>query len=115
MRNVARCWTYETSVLTDTELSNELPYNDYLSHYGPDFKLHPPIVSQQADNMNTRAYLESIRIRVAEHLKYLQGAPSVQMSEVPPSLCPVLGEVDNGSENDEIEDEDCDGFGDRKY
>ena len=31
-RNVARCWTYETSVLLDDDLSNELPYNgDLLS------------------------------------------------------------------------------------
>lgn len=26
IRNVARCWTYETSLLLDTEISNELPY-----------------------------------------------------------------------------------------
>lgn len=89
IRNVARCWTYETAVLQETELSNELPYNDYLSHYGPDYKLHPPIVNQQ-DNMNTRAYLEGIRIRVNEHLRFLQGAPSVQMQQIPPSLCPAV-------------------------
>ena len=26
-RNVARCWTYETSVLLDEQISNELPFN----------------------------------------------------------------------------------------
>ncbi len=26
VRNVARCWTYETSLLLDTDISNELPY-----------------------------------------------------------------------------------------
>ena len=26
IRNVARCWTYETSILLDTDISNELPY-----------------------------------------------------------------------------------------
>ena len=26
IRNVARCWTYETSLLLDTDISNELPY-----------------------------------------------------------------------------------------
>ena len=26
VRNVARCWTYETSLLLDSEISNELPY-----------------------------------------------------------------------------------------
>ncbi|XP_050017947.1 histone deacetylase 1-like, partial [Alexandromys fortis] len=29
IRNVARCWTYETVVALDTEIPNELPYNDY--------------------------------------------------------------------------------------
>ena len=30
VRNVARCWTYETSVLLDTEISNEIPYHGNL-------------------------------------------------------------------------------------
>ena len=35
-----RCWTYETSVLLNTEISNDLPYNDFFEYYAPDFKLH---------------------------------------------------------------------------
>ena len=27
MRNVSRCWTYETAMLAGEELSNDLPYN----------------------------------------------------------------------------------------
>lgn len=26
-RNVARCWTYETAVLLDEDISNDIPYN----------------------------------------------------------------------------------------
>ena len=26
VKNVARCWTYETALLLDSEVSNELPY-----------------------------------------------------------------------------------------
>lgn len=26
VRNVARCWTYETSLLVDESINNELPY-----------------------------------------------------------------------------------------
>ena len=26
VKNVARCWTYETALLLDTDVSNELPY-----------------------------------------------------------------------------------------
>ena len=29
VRNVARCWTYETAVVLGEELSEELPWNDY--------------------------------------------------------------------------------------
>lgn len=35
IRNVSRCWTYETSVLLDTPVSNNIPYNDFWSYYGP--------------------------------------------------------------------------------
>lgn len=86
IRNVARCWTYETAVLTETELSNDLPFNEYLSHYGPDFKLHAPIV-QSVDNGNSEAYLNSISRKVMEYLKFLNGAPSIQMQTIPPSFC----------------------------
>lgn len=40
VRNVARCWTFETSVLLSTPLSNDLPYNDFFEYFAPDFKLH---------------------------------------------------------------------------
>jgi acetoin utilization deacetylase AcuC-like enzyme len=86
IRNVARCWAYETSVLTETELSNDLPFNEYLSHYGPDFTLHPPIVDNNAENQNTRQYLSGILTRVYEYLKFLDGAPSVEMHVAPPSF-----------------------------
>lgn len=45
VRNVARCWTYETSVLLNTTINNELPYNDYLDYFAPNFRLHPDITN----------------------------------------------------------------------
>lgn len=33
IRNVARCWTYETAILTETEVSDELPPNEYFLSY----------------------------------------------------------------------------------
>lgn len=85
IRNVARCWTYETAVLTETELANELPFNEYLSHYGPDFKLHAQIV-ENIDNANSQSYLASISRKVSEYLTFLNGAPSIQMQSIPPSF-----------------------------
>ena len=50
IRNVARCWAYETSVLLDVEIPNEIPYNDYFEYYAPDFKLH--LTPEPRDNLN---------------------------------------------------------------
>eukprot|EP01097_Dermamoeba_algensis_P009230 TRINITY_DN6434_c0_g1_i1.p1 TRINITY_DN6434_c0_g1~~TRINITY_DN6434_c0_g1_i1.p1 ORF type:complete len:439 (+),score=66.82 TRINITY_DN6434_c0_g1_i1:84-1400(+) len=85
IKNVARCWTYETSLLLNKEISNEIPYNDYFEYFGPSFQLHPPINSH-IDNLNTRQYLENLKAKSLENIRSLEGAPSVQMSEVPPDL-----------------------------
>jgi len=85
IKNVARCWTYETSILLDTEISNELPFNDYFEYFGPDFQLHPD-VSSRFENMNTRQSLENLKAKTLENLRLLQGAPSVQMQEIPPDM-----------------------------
>eukprot|EP00126_Sphaerothecum_destruens_P006778 Sdes_comp19522_c0_seq1m11099 len=85
IRNVARCWTYETSLLLDTEISNDLPYNDYFEYFGPDFHLHPD-TGTRIENMNTRQYLEQLKAKVIDNLRSLQGAPGVQLQEVPPDM-----------------------------
>lgn len=79
---MARCWTYETSLLVDEQISNELPMNDYLEFFAPDFTLHPEIPSRQ-DNANSKQYLELISRHVYDNLKMCQHAPSVQMFERP--------------------------------
>lgn len=56
-----RCWTYETSILLDTEVNNELPFNDYFEYFGPDFQLHPDFGSK-FENMNSKQYLENIKV-----------------------------------------------------
>ncbi|KAL7465064.1 hypothetical protein ACHAXS_005397 [Conticribra weissflogii] len=84
IRNVARCWAYETSVLLDVDLPDEIPYNDYYEFYAPDYKLH--LTPDQRENLNTEASLESVRIDLLTQLNGLKGAPSVQMMEVPPDF-----------------------------
>ena len=32
VRNVARCWTFETSLLVESDISNELPYTGEFVH-----------------------------------------------------------------------------------
>lgn len=81
IRNVARCWTYETSVALDQEIPNELPYNDYFEYFGPDFKLH--IAPSNMANQNTGEYVDKIRSRLLENLRMLPHAPGVQMADIP--------------------------------
>jgi histone deacetylase 3 len=54
MRNVARCWTYETSIVVDETLNTELPDNEYLEYYSPDFCLHPDLFNSKIENHNSR-------------------------------------------------------------
>ncbi|KAL2080089.1 hypothetical protein ACEWY4_023882 [Coilia grayii] len=81
IRNVARCWTYETAVALDSTIPNELPYNDYFEYFGPDFKLH--ISPSNMTNQNTNDYLEKIKQRLFENLRMLPHAPGVQMQAIP--------------------------------
>lgn len=76
IRNVARCWTYETAVALNTDIANELPYNDYFEYFGPDFKLH--ISPSNMANQNTGDYLDKIKTRLFENLRMLPHAPCVQ-------------------------------------
>ena len=81
IRNVARCWTYETAVALGTEIANELPYNDYFEYFGPDFKLH--ISPSNMTNQNTPEYMDKIKTRLFENLRMLPHAPGVQMANIP--------------------------------
>ena len=79
IRNVARCWTYETSICTETDLVSELPYNtEYFEYFAPDFSLFPDTNPRQ-ENANSRQYLDSIMETMHNQLKMVQHAPSVQV------------------------------------
>jgi histone deacetylase 1/2 len=81
IRNVSRCWTYETAIILDTELSNNLPYNDYLEYYGPDYKLH--IEPSNMENLNSKEYLMKQLNELIDNLRHIEAAPSVPMQQVP--------------------------------
>jgi histone deacetylase 1/2 len=102
IRNVARCWTYETAVLLNKDIKDDMPYNDYFEYFGPDFSLHIP--PSNMENQNSYEYLEKHKIQLLENLSKIKGAPSVQMHEVPP---------DSYYMSDE-EDEDQDANGDAR-
>jgi len=98
IRNVARCWTYETASALDVDIPNELPYNDYFEYYGPDFKLH--ISPSNMANQNTPEYMEKIKTRLYENLRMLPHAPGVQMQAAPEDA------INDDSDDEDKEDPD---------
>ncbi|KAJ2785012.1 histone deacetylase (class I) Clr6 [Coemansia interrupta] len=97
IRNVARTWAYETSVLLGEPVEPSLPYNDYYDFYGPEYLLDVP--ASNMTNMNTREQLEQICSDIYEHLRHVPHAPSVEMHDVPRDW-PSDSENDDGSDNE---------------
>lgn len=88
LRNVARCWTYETAILLGKkdEIPDEIPNNtEYLQFFAPEFTLRPKLAKRQ-ENQNTKEYIAAIKQEVLDHLRQIRSAPSVQMQEVPEDL-----------------------------
>ncbi|OHT14228.1 Histone deacetylase 1 [Tritrichomonas foetus] len=77
VRNVARCWCYETAVLLDQEIDNELPSNEYMGYFGPENHLH--LIPSNMENLNSKEDLDNIYMSVVESLRHLPCAPNVQL------------------------------------
>lgn len=96
LRNVARCWTYETSVALGIEIDNKIPDNEYSIYYHPIGQIHAPVSNQE--NLNSRSEIEQTTKRILDHLKnvkavtvdasyYHHGTPSAQA----PTLTNLMG------------------------
>ena len=89
-RNVARAWAHETSICIgaddklDPNLPEGMPFRNAFDKEGP--TLFPNLGNWKHQNANSPQYLEKILESVREQLRYLKGAPSVQMSHIPPDL-----------------------------
>ncbi|CDO94185.1 unnamed protein product [Kluyveromyces dobzhanskii CBS 2104] len=81
MRNVARTWAFETGILNNVVLDEELPYNDYYEYYGPDYKLD--VRPSNMYNVNTPEYLDKVLLNIFSNLEHTKYAPSVQLNHVP--------------------------------
>ncbi|KAG0603086.1 hypothetical protein M758_10G065400 [Ceratodon purpureus] len=82
IRNVARCWCYETAVAVGEELDDNLPQHEYYEYFGPDYTLH--VAPSNMANQNSKQEIDSLRTRLLENLSKLQHVPSVQFSDRPP-------------------------------
>uniref|UniRef100_A0A0A8YZX4 Hda101 n=1 Tax=Arundo donax TaxID=35708 RepID=A0A0A8YZX4_ARUDO len=105
IRNVARCWCYETGVALGQELEDKMPVNEYYEYFGPDYTLH--VAPSNMENKNTRPQLDGIRTKLLDNLSKLRHAPSVQFQERVPDT--ELPEPDEDQEDpDERHDPDSD-------
>lgn len=76
IKNVSRCWAYETGLMLGVDLENDIPVNDYYEYYGPDYKLHINPKPELKDE-NTGEYLQFIKTKALMQLNRLENAPSV--------------------------------------
>ena len=110
-RNVSRAWAHETSILIDAEhlIDPHIPPSvTFRNHFGPDFSLFPPLSEmRRLENRNSKPYLAGIVEAVHEQLRYIQGAPSVQMSFIPPDILGLREDTEReiAEETDLIEEE----------
>ncbi|KAI9784215.1 MAG: histone deacetylase [Peltula sp. TS41687] len=116
-RNVARLWTYETAVCVGANLNPRLP--EHIPHvekvFAPDDRTLFPRLSGTGrfENKNSREYLWGLILKIREQLRYLQGAPSVQMQMIPPDLMGLRREVDERIKAEREEREEGAGYGER--
>ncbi|GJN87901.1 hypothetical protein Rhopal_000856-T1 [Rhodotorula paludigena] len=80
IRNVARTWAFETGLACGKEMGRDLPFNEYLDYFGPEFKLDVP--RNNMDNANSREYLEQTTASIIDGLRNLPFAPSAQLHPV---------------------------------
>jgi len=85
INNVARCWAYETAcaIGIDDELPEDIPAHNFSGYFEPDHNIHL-MPTNNLYNANTKQYLDAYTTRILSNLQQLQGAPSVQMQELPP-------------------------------
>ena len=60
IENVARCWTYETGLMLNQQVDNEIPKEDHFYNYyaKEGHKIHFEV--EKVENQNTNEYLNEI-------------------------------------------------------
>ena len=99
-RNVAKAWAYETSICieADKDIHSALPaHMPLLEHFKGEKTLFPKLDSAKYENKNSRVYLESVVMGIHEQLRYLKGAPSVQLRYIPPDLAGLREDLERES------------------
>ncbi|KAK4430333.1 Histone deacetylase 19 [Sesamum alatum] len=98
IRNVARCWCFETGVALGIEVDDKIPPHEYIEYFGPEYTLY--VSPSNMENKNSREMLDALRARILDNLSRLQHAPSVQFQERPPDT-QLLEEYDGEDDKDD--------------
>jgi histone deacetylase HOS2 len=111
-RNVARAWAHETSIAIgcDAELDPMIPmHTPYRSHFRHEtlFPTLAQILGDPRPNRNSPKKVEEIVESITEQLRFVNGAPSVQSTHIPPDLTGWKDDVDAKlkEERDEFDDQ----------
>lgn len=93
MRNVARCWCYETGRLLGLDLPDELPESSYAEYdyYMDTHRLR--IAVSNMKNQNTRPELDKKLASVLQQLSELPPAPGAPIAARPPPAAGVKEEL----------------------
>jgi histone deacetylase 1/2 len=92
IRNVARCWAYETSVALNKHIDGTIPPNDFWLYYAPDFQLHLE-PRKDLPNLNTEESLNKIKQQCLSNLDALDSAPGVDFAYVPQDMMKVIKQL----------------------
>ncbi|KAK5987692.1 Histone deacetylase phd1 [Cladobotryum mycophilum] len=111
-RNVARAWTYETSIAIGCQdkinpiLPQHAPWREQFRQETL-FPTLEQILGEPRQNRNPQKRLQEIVQHVTEQLRFVQTAPSVQMQVIPPDIGSFRDDVEERlkEENEERHDE----------
>ncbi|KAG9397574.1 Histone deacetylase superfamily [Carpediemonas membranifera] len=93
LRNVARCWAYETALCVGASLPEEVPHHRFYEYYAPDYSLN--LVKNNQQNLNSKRDLEKIYQKIHEQLQSLAPAPGVGLAVMPkPQECDLQADID---------------------
>ncbi|KAF7789233.1 hypothetical protein EIP86_000174 [Pleurotus ostreatoroseus] len=110
MRNVSRCWAFETGLAAGVELGSEIPVNEYYEYFGPDYQLD--VRSSNMEDMNSRGYLDHVpRLPIDEQMDDLNEDEDLISPDVrrPQRLLDSRRQADG-----ELSDSDDEGEDDRR-
>ena len=99
-RNVARAWAHETSIAIgcDATLNPIIPeHTPYRSHFRHEtiFPTLEQILGDPRPNKNTKKKVEEIVQSITEQLRFVNAAPSVQSTVIPPDLAGLKDDVED--------------------